>query len=81
MPDERADSDEQGPIGYGVDKTRGGGESPDYVGIRDHGAPSEGERLSRGDKVRVLFWVKGEEGWWVAEDGSRIWSEGAVEKP
>ncbi len=45
-----------------------------------------GDPLNRGDRIRALFWVKGEnvegnERWWVAEDGSRIWSGGTVEKP
>jgi murein DD-endopeptidase MepM/ murein hydrolase activator NlpD len=45
-----------------------------------------GDPLNRGEKVRVLFWVKGEEvegneRWWVAEDGSRSWSGGTVEQP
>jgi murein DD-endopeptidase MepM/ murein hydrolase activator NlpD len=45
-----------------------------------------GDPLQRGERVRVLFWVKGEpvegeERWWVAEDGSRIWAGGTMEKP
>ena len=45
-----------------------------------------GDPFNRGDTFRVLFWVKGEdvegnERWWVAQDGSRIWSGGTVETP
>jgi hypothetical protein len=42
--------------------------------------------LAEGEAVDVLYWVRGEsvEGedrWWVAEDGARIWSGGTDEKP
>lgn len=42
--------------------------------------------LARGERVRVLFWVRGEmvageDRWWVAEDGGRIWSGGTRETP
>ena len=55
MPDERADSDEHGPIGYEGDTRRGGGEPPGYVGIRDHGTPGEGER-GFGRKMASNVW-------------------------
>jgi murein DD-endopeptidase MepM/ murein hydrolase activator NlpD len=42
--------------------------------------------LAFGEKVKVLYWlegesVTGENRWWVAEDGARIWSGGTVERP
>jgi murein DD-endopeptidase MepM/ murein hydrolase activator NlpD len=42
--------------------------------------------LIRGETVNVLYWIRGaaidgEDRWWVAEDGTRIWSGGTVEKP
>jgi hypothetical protein len=45
-----------------------------------------GDPLPQGAQVLVFFWVKGEnvdgdERWWVADDGSRIWVGGTVQKP
>ena len=42
--------------------------------------------LGLGETVNVLYWVDGEpvageSRWWVAEDGTRIWSGGTEEKP
>lgn len=42
--------------------------------------------LRAGEKVDVLYWVKGEgvgqeDRWWIAEDGTRIWSGGTVQRP
>lgn len=42
--------------------------------------------LQDGESVGVLYWVHGqkvdgEDRWWVAEDGARIWSGGTVETP
>lgn len=42
--------------------------------------------LRDGDTVGVLYWVRGEgvdgeDRWWVAEDGARIWSGGTHETP
>lgn len=39
-----------------------------------------------GETVDVLYWIRGEpvageDRWWVAADGTRIWSGGTVEKP
>jgi hypothetical protein len=42
--------------------------------------------LDLGEQVDVLYWVTGDEfdgerRWWVAADGSRLWTGGTVEKP
>jgi hypothetical protein len=44
------------------------------------------EPLHTGERVDVLYWVHGEQfqnenRWWVAVDGSRIWSGGTAESP
>jgi hypothetical protein len=45
-----------------------------------------GEPLSEGEAVDVLYWlhgedVDGENRWWVADDGARIWTGGTPETP
>jgi hypothetical protein len=42
--------------------------------------------LRTGDTFEALYWVEGEavdgeQRWWVAKSGSRIWSGGTVQRP